>query len=141
MMVEIAGGIPVWEEATSSGGWTIVSFEQIAVWDPDKIILIDYFHDPRIAVAELVEDVKWQALSAVQTGELYAFPGDFLSWDQPDTRWILGLQWLASVIHPDRYADFDLVSDVRSFYEELYGVDAATFDTEILPLITGDIGR
>jgi len=139
-IVEMAGGIPVWKEAVISGGWTIVSFEQIAVWDPDKIILIDYFNDPNLATAELVEDVKWQALSAVQAGELYAFPGDFLSWDQPDPRWILGLQWLAAVIHPDRFADIDLLSDVRSFYEDLYGIDAAIFETEILPLITGDLG-
>ena len=139
VLVELAGGEPVWTEAVTSGGWTVVNFEQIAAWDPDLVFVVNYFDDPRIAVAELLQDTKWQALRATQEDNIYAFPGDFLSWDQPDTRWILGLQWLATKIQPDRFESLDLLDEVKTFYEEMYGLDAETFESEVLPLITGDL--
>jgi len=139
VIVELAGGEPVWTEAVTSGGWTVVNFEQIAAWDPDLIMVVNYFDDPGIAVAELRKDPKWQALRATQEDNIFAFPGDFLSWDQPDTRWILGLQWLATKIQPDRFESLDLLDEVKTFYEEMYGLDAETFESEVLPLITGDL--
>ena len=139
VIAELAGGEPVWTEAVTSGGWTVVNFEQIAAWDPDLIMVVNYFDDPGIAVAELRNDPKWQALRATQEDKIFAFPGDFLSWDQPDTRWILGLQWLATKIQPDRFESLDLLVEVKTFYEEMYGLDAETFEAEVLPLITGDI--
>ena len=139
VIVELAGGEPVWTEAVTSGGWTVVNFEQIAAWDPDLIMVVNYFDDPGIAVAELRKDPKWQALRATQEDNIFAFPGDYLSWDQPDTRWILGLQWLATKIQPDRFESLDLLDEVKTFYEEMYGLDAETFESEVLPLITGDL--
>jgi iron complex transport system substrate-binding protein len=139
VIVELAGGEPVWKEAVTSGGWTVVNFEQIAAWDPDLIMVVNYFDDPGIAVAELRQDPKWQALRATQEDNIFAFPGDFLSWDQPDTRWILGLQWLATKIQPDRFESLDLLDEVKIFYKEMYGLDAETFESEVLPLISGDL--
>ena len=141
VLVELAGGEPVWTEAVTSGGWTVVNFEQIAAWDPDLIIVVNYFDDPGIAVGELRQDPKWQALRATQEDNIFAFPGDYLSWDQPDTRWILGLQWLATKIQPDRFESLDLLDEVKTFYEEMYGLDAETFEAEVLPLITGDLDK
>ena len=139
VIVELAGGEPVWTEAVTSGGWTVVNFEQIAAWDPDLIIVVNYFDDPGIAVGVLRQDPKWQALRATQEDNIFAFPGDYLSWDQPDTRWILGLQWLATKIQPDRFESLNLLDEVKTFYEEMYGLDAETFESEVLPLITGDL--
>jgi iron complex transport system substrate-binding protein len=138
-MVELAGGEPIWMDAAESSGWTVVNFEQIAAWDPDLIIVVNYFDDPGITVAELRQDPKWQALRATQEDKIFAFPGDYLSWDQPDTRWILGLQWLATKIQPDRFESLDLLDEVKTFYEEMYGLNAETFEAEVLPLITGDL--
>ena len=137
-MVELAGGIPVWLEASEAGGWTVVNFEQIAAWDPDMIFVVNYFDDPDPVVADLRQDPKWAALRAVQTEKIFAFPGDFSSWDQPDTRWILGLQWLAAAIHPEEFESLDLLNEVKTFYEELYRMDAGTFEEQVLPLVTGD---
>ena len=139
VIVELAGGEPVWTEAVTSGGGTVVNFEQIAAWDPDLIMVVNYFDDPGIAVAGLRQDPKWQALRATQEDNIFAFPGDYLSWDQPDTRWILGLHWLATKIQPDRFDSLDLLDEVKIFYEEMYGLDAETFESEVLPLITGDL--
>jgi iron complex transport system substrate-binding protein len=138
-MVSNAGGTPVWRDAAEGGGWTLVNFEQIAAWDPDIIILVNYTGDPGEVVQNLKEDSNWNALRATKDGQLYAFPGDFLSWDQPDTRWILGQLWLAKVIHPDLFSEWDILDQAKEFYTELYNLNEATFETDVAPLINGDI--
>lgn len=137
-LVRRSGGEPVWLEAAQGGGWTVVGFEQIAAWEPDKIFVINYFGDANETVATLQADPRWQALAAVQAGELYAFPQDFYSWDQPDPRWILGLSWLAQKTHPDRLPDLDIMAEVDRFYQQLYGLDEAAIQESIIPKLGGD---
>ncbi|MBN1993767.1 MAG: ABC transporter substrate-binding protein [Anaerolineae bacterium] len=136
-MTELAGGTPVWTEAAEKGGWTVVGFEQIAAWNPDQIYVINYFADPVAVVEQLKTDPKWQELKAVQNNQLYAFAKDFYSWDQPDTRWILGLQWLATKIQPERAAGIDLQEALNEFYTQMYGLDPATIQAEVTPLLKG----
>ena len=138
-MVEMTGGTPVWVDEAQGGGWMIVTIEQIAVWDPDKIFVIDYAGDASTVVEGLKVDSLWMNLSAVQNDELYAFAFDIYSWDQPDTRWILGLEWLATKMHPELFSDIDIISEVESFYSQLYSMDSETIQAEIIPLLTGDI--
>ncbi len=138
-LVEKAGGRPVWTDGGEGGGWNVVTLEQIAAWDPDQIFLIDYAGEASQVVDRLQSDSLWGELKAVQANHLYAFPSDFYSWDQPDTRWILGLQWLATKIHPDRAAQIDIRAEVKRFYTVLYGLDEATLEAEVLPLLAGDL--
>lgn len=136
-LVELAGGTPVWKGAV--GGWTVVTFEQIAAWNPDQVFVISYGGDSRTAAAKLRQDPLWQALKAVKANQVFGFPADFYSWDQPDTRWILGLTWLATKLHPQLFADIAILSEVRAFFRELYGLTDATIDARILPMLKGDI--
>jgi iron complex transport system substrate-binding protein len=138
-MVQQAGGEPVWLDA-AGGGWTVVNFEQIAAWDPDQIYVIYYNDDPSPIVEGLVSDNAWGALKAVQSGEIYAFPGDFISWDQPDPRWILGFEWLASKILPEGVYAFEVETALEAFYGSLYGLDENTIQAKVMPLLTGDYG-
>jgi iron complex transport system substrate-binding protein len=136
---ELAGGFPVWVDASQGGGWTIVNFEQVAAWDPDQIYLISYQVDPMQVVQELAADPRWQALRAVQEGKLYGFAADIFSWDQPDPRWILGVTWLASKIHPDRIADLNLMDEVSRFFGQMYGLDQAAIQAHVLPNLKGSV--
>ena len=136
-MVEMTGGRPVWKDIELGKGWTTVNFEQIAVWNPDKIFVVAYKMPVDEAVDAIRNDANWQALKALQMGEVYAFPGDYFSWDQPDTRWVLGLNWLASRIQPGLFPGMDIESMTFDFYATLYGVDADAFEL-IVSQITGD---
>jgi len=137
-MVTLAGGHAVWTEG-SQGGWTVVNLEQIAAWNPEVILVISYFEPVDTVVATLKSDATWQGLTAVAQGRIFGFPGDHYSWDQPDTRWILGLVWMARTLHPDRFPDLDMGDEINDFYTRLYGLDAQTIDDEILPLLQGDV--
>jgi len=138
-LVTSAGGQPIWSDIEGGNGWTIVNLEQIAVWDPEQIYLIDYAGGASEIAAGLKTDPIWKNLQAVQSDQLYAFAYDFYSWDQPDTRWILGLQWLATKMHPDLTPDLDILEEINSFYQTLYFLDQETIDTAVLPLLTGDL--
>lgn len=136
-LVEFAGGVPVWRSANTGKGWLTVSFEQIAAWDPDKIFLVSYRSNPDEIRADLVVQERWQALRAVQTGDLHVFPVDYYSWDQPDTRWILGLQWLATRMHPDLFSDIDMGQVTYGFFGFAYGMQKADTDRLILEPLWG----
>ena len=138
-MVEISGGEPIWRDLDAGGGWIVVNLEQIAAWDPDQIYIIDYAGKAETVKEELLNNEIWGNLAAVQNDQLYAFAYDLYSWDQPDTRWILGLQWLATKIHPDLTAEIDILEEVNSFYSELYFMDQDTIDREIIPSLKGDL--
>lgn len=136
-LVETAGGIPVWLDIELGSGWTKVSLEQIAAWDPDQVYVISYTKNAELVVDDLKMDPNWQGLKAVSGEQIYAFPADFYSWDQPDVRWALGLQWLAAKIHPDLWPDFNSVQAAMGFFEKLYGIDNTTVLELITPLMTG----
>ncbi len=138
-IVDLAGGVPVWADANPGEGWAKVTLEQIAAWDADDIFIISYIKDPSEIVKNLKEDPQWQSIPAVKQNRLYAFPGDLYSWDQPDSRWILGLSWLAEQLHPDCFPQFDIVQEAQQFYETLYGLDTKFFEDKIQPTFRGDL--
>lgn len=138
IQVELAGGEPVWKDAASGQGWQVVTFEQVAAWDPDYIFVIVFRSDPQPIMERMQADVKWQGLRATQQGKLLAFPADFFGWDVPDPRWMLGLLWAAKTLHPDRFADLDMSAELYSFYEQLYGLTPAEIAEKIIPNVKGD---
>lgn len=138
-LVEMSGGVPVWKELETGSGWVVVNLEQVAAWDPDQIFIISYDGNASSVKKELMENPIWANFRAVQNDQLFAFAFDFYSWDQPDSRWILGLQWLATKIQPELNSTIDIIAEVNEFYSVLYGMDQELIDAEVMPLLTGDI--
>lgn len=137
-LVKLAGGRPVWEDAARGSGWVVVNFEQIAAWNPDKIFVVNYFSGVDDVVDRLKDDPQWQGLKAVQEGELYGFPRDYYSWDQPDPRWILGLTWMAKTMHPGRFETLDMEAELFTFFEEMYGLEENVIEERVIPQLEGD---
>jgi len=139
VMTEMAGGTAVWREANPAKGWTQVSLEQIYAWDPDVIFVTSY-SERSDAVAERIRaDTNWHSVRALRNGSLHAFAGDFLSWDLPDPRWMLGLTWMAQKLYPDRFRQVDIIELARDFYRVAYGQDASFFDQQVRPALRGDL--
>jgi iron complex transport system substrate-binding protein len=138
--VQTAGGRPVWlESAELTDGWTTVNLEQIALWDPDKVFLVVWNTlDPTAVLASLRADPRWSQLQAVQQDEIYAFPSDLYGWDSPEPRWILGMTWLAKHIHPQPFADIDLIQELYGFFGQMYGMSEVAVQEHILPMVRLD---
>ncbi|MDF1568963.1 MAG: ABC transporter substrate-binding protein [Spirochaetaceae bacterium] len=136
-MVEMSGGVPVWRNADLDERWTRTNVEQIALWNPDHIVVAAYHMDASAAVNSMLEDPIWSSLTAVKEGRVHAFPSDYHSWDQPDARWLLGLAWLAGELHPGFFDSLNMKNESRSFYREMYGMDDEKYNELILPRLTG----
>jgi iron complex transport system substrate-binding protein len=136
-MVQMAGGLPVWEGSGTEKSWTKTGVEQIAAWNPDVIVVAAYHTDAVGIVDEIRTDPVWSGLNAVRNGEVYAFPSDYHSWDQPDVRWLLGLQWLAGVLHPESFKGLDMVDEARKFFFEMFGMNQQAFEKYIIPKLSG----
>jgi iron complex transport system substrate-binding protein len=101
-------------------------------------LLVSY-HTPVDQVkVTLLSDPKWRQLDAVRQGKLLAFPSDYLSWDQPDPRWIIGLYWLTGKLHPKLIASAEVEKKVTEFYCFVYGLSPQRIQEAILPKIRGD---
>ena len=137
-LVGLAGGESLWFGANPGEGWARVGFEQIAAWNPDVLIVIDYREGVDATVAALRKDPRFASLACGASGRILGFPQDWYSWDQPDTRWGLGLLWLAKALRPAAFSDIDIVAEARSFYRLFYGFDAGAFDAQVLPRLKGD---
>ena len=136
--IEMAGGIAIWKNDVKGSGWNTVGLEQIAAWDPDMIFVINYFGNSKETVGKIYADSNWKQIRAVKNNNLYGFPGDFISWDQPDPRWVLGLNWLGNKMHPDLIS-FDTNLIMTKFYSEFYKIDPATVNEKIIPLLKGNL--
>jgi iron complex transport system substrate-binding protein len=139
--VQMAGGSPVWVEAAGGGsGWTVVNMEQVAKWNPDRVYVISFLDpNPGAVIAKLKTDPQWKELKAVKSDQLYAYPQDIFAWDTPDTRWILGVTWLSKQFYPDRFKDVDLTQEVTTFFTQMYGMDKAAIEKDILPKLKTDV--
>jgi iron complex transport system substrate-binding protein len=127
-----AGGNPIWADSAVANNWQLVSFEQISAWDPDRIYIISYKTPAAVYLEEIERSVLWKDLSAYRNGFISTFPADFHNWAQPDTRWILGLQWLAKELHPELFADLQIETQISSFYRDLYNIDDPAVIEELL---------
>ena len=139
LLLDWSGSRAVWTNSALGRGWTSVNFEQVAAWNPEYIFVTAYHNDVDEVKAILTSDSKWKLLSSVKSGRLLAFPGDYLSWDQPDPRWMLGLYWITSVLHPEIISEDDLHEEIYYFFSFLYGLPEERVKNDILPLIKGDL--
>lgn len=136
-LVELAGGVPVWRAAGQGAGWTVVSLEQAAVWNPDVVLVVDYGEGDTEMASLLRADPVWRKLAAVSNGRVWTFPRDLVTWDQPDPRWGLGLMWIAKRLHADRFAGLDLWAETIAFYR-WYGLTETEVAAQIKPRLRGD---
>lgn len=136
--VTLGGGDPVWFDAALSPGWNQVDFEQIAAWDPHVIVFLSYRTSSAAAIEAIKEDPFWRELRAVRNERVHAMPADYYSWGQPDTRWILGAEWFAYLLHPELF-DQPFERRILAFFEDFYGIRATEYYREIASTLTGDL--
>jgi len=140
-LVELAGGIPVWIGANPGSGWGKVNPEQIAAWNPDVVFVVNYRANAAGSAKIFSSDARLSRIAAVKNGAVHGFAQDFYSWDQPDTRWILGLEWMAGKLYPAQFADRPILAEARAFFSTMYGMDTATFDATVAPKLAGDLAK
>ncbi len=108
-----AGGIDVAENIT--GYLPQVSPEQIVAWDPEVIFTLS-----GVDIEALMQDPKVGEITAIKNGQVYCMPEP--GWDYGSMRSVLAVEWMASRLYPERFADVDMMEVADRFYQQLYGI-------------------
>ncbi len=115
-MVMAAGGEPLNRNFPRKGKPGImISPEDLNRIDPEIIIMSGFLSTP---VEDAYTICKEQGIDiqAVRNQKIYAMHP---SWDFGNPRWILGLSFLAQVLHPDEIR-IDLEKEADEFYQKFY---------------------
>ena len=114
--IELAGCRNAAERILTSGtregglhtGLAEVSMEKVLEWNPD-ILVID-FGSP----AELYDSAKWKSINAVKNKKIFKQPIGIFIWDRPTAESaVLHPLWLAKMAYPERFADVNLVQEIK----------------------------
>lgn len=108
-----------------------VNMEQIYTWNPDIIFITNFTTaGPDDLYGNSVPGYDWSGISAVQQKQVYKMPlGSYRSYtagaDTPIT-----LLWLAKTVYPELFTDIDLVSEAKTYYAEVFGVELTDAQAE-----------
>ena len=129
-VIDTVGGFNVAEvEESVRGGASLISMEQLMVWNPDVILFA-----PGSIYDSVTELVEWQELSAVKTGQFYEIPDGPYNWmgRPPSVNRVLGIKWLSNLLYPDIF-QYDMEKETKEFYQLFYHCDVT--DTQIGKLL------
>lgn len=117
--LDTAGGINVAKSEDYRGGspWGTVSLEQIAIWNPDIIMI----HGMSLLNPEdIISNSDWQNLQAVEEGRVYKV---FSAWVGYDTSMlVVSTLQMADIMYPDKF-DFDFQEEAEEVCQMIYGVE------------------
>ena len=116
-MIKLAGGINVAEETI--GKWAQISPEQLIQWNPDVLFLGSSLGEYQ--GEDVFSDSALQTVNAVKNKEVYLIPSNIGWWDFPAPHCVLGIQFMATKLYPDRFEDIDMLQVADDFYLRFIG--------------------
>lgn len=98
-------------------GQAAMTLEALLRADPETLIV--WSREERDA---LLADPRFAAMSAVRARRVHAVPVGATPWLAPGVEQCLGVLWTAQRLHPERFADLDLVEETRGFYRRFFSL-------------------
>lgn len=126
-LITIAGGVNVAGVLEGDGKATIDA-EQLLAWDPEYIFIVA---DADYTVEDVLADTQLSELSAVKSGNVFAFPGNIEAWDYPTPSSVLGQMFMASILHPEAVTAEDFIATATDFYMNVFAAEVAPADLGI----------
>lgn len=102
--------------AELGGYWNDVNLEQVALWNPEVIVIAPY---GEVTPQTLKESPEWAIIKAVQDGKVYKMPSWVAPWDTPVMDSVLGVIWLAQKLFPER-VNLDCALEAQFFFTVFY---------------------
>ncbi len=114
-----ANNVVVLGEVSGSGMGQEISFEQIALWDPELIVF-----GSNSIYSTVGNDAAWADIAAIANDRYYEVPAEPWTWlnNPPTVNQIMGLQWFPRICYPDAFAD-DLQEVVTGYYKTFYNYE------------------
>lgn len=113
--IEVAGGI---NAADVSGNQRPVTLEQVALWNPD--VLIVGTAPNQASRRAILADPRWSGINAVKNGRVYVNPSGAYLWDRHGAEAALQVLWASKTLHPALFTDLDIKSETEGFYARYF---------------------
>jgi len=121
IMIDMAGGENVAKDITTGGSWSKVTMEQIIKWNPDIIILSNFDKIlPEDIYNNKFEGQDWSKINAVKNKKVFKAPIGIYRWDAPSAETPLMIKWMAKLINPELFNDYNMRKDIKDFYLEFF---------------------
>ncbi len=116
------------DRAVGKSGGSVISMEQLYLFDPDVILF-----SPESYYEFAHSDPLWQPLTAVQNGRLYEIPAEPYNWmaNPPSVNMLLGVWWLGGLVYP-QYCEFDMAEKAQELFSVLWGYELSEEDAAAL---------
>ncbi|WP_347556930.1 hypothetical protein [Robbsia sp. KACC 23696] len=115
--IHLAGGINAAAQGGIRGNMKEATLESLIAWHPNVIIIG--------AGAMPDESAEQSAIFARLTKEegvrVVPNPAGVFPWDRYGPESALQILWAATVLHPDRFTDVDMVARTEQFYRDFFG--------------------
>ena len=121
---EVAGGNFLTQ--AHDNNFTTVNLEEVLMWNPDVIFISGWGNTPE----SVRKNPNWASLKAVKNGKLYFIPTGSFAWEFASGESVLLAIFMAKALHPDLFKDWDMVSEMKKFYAEVYGKTVTDTDAE-----------
>ncbi len=99
-LIDLAGGENV--GAGLEGPWVQISVEALIAQNPDVILMGDALYSG-LTAADVAARPGWDAIAAVQNGQVYEFDDNLAS--RPGPRLVDGLEQIARLLHPGLFSE------------------------------------
>lgn len=121
---DAAGALNAANEVAADNSNAAITMEQVYEWDPNVIVITNFTQtQPEDLYNNTIGDDDWSGVSAVANGEVYKMPLGTYRTYTPGVDTPMTLEWLATLLYPELFPEFDLTADVRAYYNDLYGVE------------------
>ncbi|MDD3343894.1 MAG: radical SAM protein [Sulfurospirillaceae bacterium] len=116
-LVEMAGGVSVNKTLSLQGRpGRKISVQRLNELNPDVIFISSFLDCPLDEFYAYCEK-QGIVVNAVKNKHIYTHLAPCFDFGSP--RWILGLMYIANMLHPDLY-HFDVLNEAKFFYQEFY---------------------
>lgn len=120
---ELAGGLYLPKSLDKY--FATVNMEQVFSWDPDIVLLGMYGSFDAVRETRGMENLR-----AFKSSRVYRVPAGVFCWDMTSCETALLPLFLAKKFHPVLFAHWDIVTEMKKFYSEIYGIKITGNDAE-----------
>ena len=130
---DASGAVNAANEVSADNQNAVITMEQVYKWNPDVIIITNFTKtQPEDLYNNAIGDDDWSTVAAVRNGQVYKMPLGTYRTYTPGVDTPMTLEWLATILYPELFPEFDLASDVKAYYQEIYGVELTDEQVEAM---------
>ncbi len=110
-----------------------VSMEEIYAMNPDVMFISNFSSTmPEDVYANNIPGQDWSHVFAVQNRRVYKLPEGIFQWYPPSADTPMMMKFMASSVHPELFADYDMEEELKAYYARFYDYELSQDDLDLI---------